>query len=208
MWKSTMWRTAALLALAMLAWPARDVFGQNEPSADFKTVRDQFVAGQLRPAANTLLRSTLYIRQQVGRSKDEVVGMQLLTIESELEQLALTLRSGREVSLRALETELQRADRLLAQHYVQMATAALAHPRADDLPILVKDMGRSAFHYERVFTLTGRAVGAEVTTLLTEVRTLAADIERLHAIPKSAAATLALFEKQITGATVVAVSLR
>jgi hypothetical protein len=207
-WTSTMWAPAALLALATWAMSPLTVTAQDDPAAEFKAAHDQFAAGQLRPAANTLVRSTLYIRQQVGRSKDEVVGMQLLNAESELEQLATALRAGREMSLKAFDAELTRIDKLLAQHFVQMAVGAMAHPRGDDFPVIAKDIRRGAFHFERTFTLGGRVPGADVATLLTDVRTLAADIESSRSIPKSAAATLAVLEKQVTGAAVMAVSQR
>lgn len=203
------WRRQALLATCLLVPLTVPVAqAQDEPAAEFKTAHEQFAAGQLRPAANTLLRATLYIRQQVGRSRDEVVGMQLLNAESELEKLALGLREGRTMSVKAFDQTLIRVDRLLAQHYVQLAVGAIAHPRADDLPVVAKDIRKGAFHYERTITLDGRAVPTEIVTLLTDVRSLAGEIETTRMVPKTAAATLAVLEKQISGTAVMAVSQR
>jgi hypothetical protein len=181
---------------------------QDEPAADFKTAHEQFAAGQLRPAANTLLRATLYIRQQVGRSRDEVLGMQLLNAEGAIEKLALGLRDGRTMSVKAFDQELIRVDRLLAQHHVQLAMGAIAHPRVDDCPVIAKDIRKGAFHYERTITLDGRTPAAEIVTLLTDVHRLATEIETTRAVPKTAAATLAVLDRQITGTAVMAVSHR
>jgi|APMI01.1.fsa_nt_gi hypothetical protein len=201
-------RTVSALLLALAAITPRVLLAQDEIAADFTAAHAQFASGQVRPAANTLIRSTLYVRQQVGRSKDEVVGMQLLSAESDLEKLAGALRGGREMTLKAFDAELQRVDRLLAQHFVQMAVGAIAHPRTEDSPLIAKDIRRGAFHYERTITLDGRTPAADIATLLSDVRTLATDIETTRSIPKSAAVTLAVFEKQITGAAVMAVSQR
>lgn len=205
------WRRQAMLAACLFVPLTATVSiaqAQDEPAAEFKTAHEQFSAGQLRPAANTLLRATLYIRQQVGRSRDEVVGMQLLNAESEIEKLALGLREGRTVSVKVFDQTLIGVDRLLARHYVQMAAGAIAHPRADDLPVAARDIRRGAFHYERTITLDGHAVPAEIATLLSDVRTLAGEIESTKMVPKTAAATLAVLEKQITGTAVMAVSQR
>ncbi|MBY0491123.1 MAG: hypothetical protein K2R93_14875 [Gemmatimonadaceae bacterium] len=208
-----MWGTRArmqamvALATACVVTPTA-LAAQDEPTADFKAAHEQFAAGQLRPAANTLLRATLYIRQQVGRSRDETTGMQLLNAEGAIEKLALGLREGRTMSVKAFDQELVRVDRLLAQHYVQMAVGAIAHPKANDCPVIARDIRQGAFHYERTITLDGRSPLPEVATLLTDVRTLATEIESTKAVPKTAAATLAVLDRQISGATVMAVSQR
>jgi len=205
-----MWIRSILTATLALGWvmPVSAMAQDEPPMADFPTVREQFVDGQARLAAQTLLRSTLYIRHQVGRSRDEVVGMQLLTAEGQLEKLASTLGNGRGTTLRDLEQTLAQVDRLLALHFVQTAGAALLHPRAGELPGVTRDMTRGAAHFERSFTLVGRTVGPEVAMMLADVRSVATEMETTRRIPSNTKTVLAAFEKQLTGVTVMAVSVR
>ena len=145
---------AALLAaliLAPLMLPAQ------ETSAEFLKARQEFVAGQLRPAANTLLMASVHVRQEVGRSHDEVVGMKLLDAEGDLEKLASALRSGSVASVKTLDQKLTAIDRLLAQHHLQRASEVIAKPHVDEMPMLARDVDRAAFHFERSITLDGHA---------------------------------------------------
>jgi hypothetical protein len=203
-----MWKRAVFLMFASCAMTPIPVYPQEEPVADFRVAQEQFAAGQTRQAANTLLRSTLYIRQQVGRSKDEVVGMQLLDAEAALEKLAIAIREGRAGSAKTVVAALVRIDRLLAHHHVQMATGALSKPRTEELPVIARDIRRSAYHYERSFTLDSKAPAPEVMVLLTDVRTLAGEIESTQLVPKHASATLLVFERQLTGATIITTASR
>jgi hypothetical protein len=195
-----------LLTLAACATTPIPVFAQEDPAADFRAAHEQFAAGHPREAANTLIRSTLYIRQQVGRSRDEVVGMQLLNAESDLEKLAASMRDGRSSSLKAVDGELIRIDRLLAHHHVQMAIGAIGK-RGEEPGAIARDITRGAFHFERTFTIDGRAPATEIAALLTDVRTLAREIESTKLVPRTAVATLTVFERQVAGTTAVAIGL-
>jgi hypothetical protein len=200
-----MWNRATLLLLAACAITPVAVAAQDDLSADFRAAHEQYAAGQPRQAANTLLRSTLYIRQQVGRSTDEVVGMQLLNAESELEKLAFAMREGRGGSLERVDAALVRIDRLLAQHHVQTARGAIGK-RGEDATLIARDIQRGVFHFERTFTLVGGAPAGDAMTVLADVRALAGEIDRTRTIPKTAVATLTVFERQILGTTVVVAS--
>lgn len=205
-----MWIRSILTASFALGCvtPVSAVAQEEPPMADFATVREQFVDGQVRLAAQTLLKSTLYIRHQVGRSRDEVVGMQLITAESQLEKLASAIGSGRGTGLRDLEQALAQVDRVLALHFVQTAGAALLHPRADDLPVVARDMKRSAAHFERSFTLVGRTITSDAAVAVADVRSVATEMDGTRRIPSNTKAVLAAFEKQLTGVAVMAVSTR
>lgn len=205
-----MWiRTISTLALLTLATVPRVAQAQDEPPvADFVSVREQFVAGQTRQAAQTLLRSTLYIRHQVGRSRDEVVGMQLLAAESQLEKLASALGAGRSTGLKGLEQALTQVDRVLALHYVQVATASLIRPRDGEIPGIARDMQRGALHFERSYTLDGRLPPEAARTVLADVRSVATEMESTRKIPNSTKAVLTAFTQQLTGVAVMAVSVR
>ncbi|WP_461412276.1 hypothetical protein [Gemmatimonas sp.] len=197
-----------VVVATLLLMPASAAAQSGPPVADFVSVREQFIGGQTRLAAQLLLQSTLYIRHQVGRSNDEVVGMQLLAAESQLEKLANAVGNGRPTSVRALEQALMQVDRLLALHYVQSASAMLVRPRDGDLPVIANDMQRGALHFERSFTLDGRAPPSDASVVLADVRSVATAVERSHRIPENAKAVLAAFKQQLTGSAVLAVSLR
>ena len=206
-----MWNRSILtisLALGSLLPGAAGAQGGPPPMANFTAVREQFIDGQARLAAQTLLQSTLYIRHQVGRSRDEVVGMQLLETESRLEKLASALGNGRPTTLRELEQSMSNADRLLALHFVQTAGAALIRPRADDLPGVAHDMQRGAAHFERSFVLVGRTVPSDAAVVLADVRSNAMTMERTRTVPSNTKSVLAAFERQLTGVAVLAVSQR
>jgi hypothetical protein len=205
MWIRSILTTSFALGCVL---PMSAVAQDEPPMADFATVREQFVDGQTRLAAQTLLRSTLYIRHQVGRSKDEVVGMQLLTTEGQLEKLASAMGNGRSTGLRDLERALVQADRLLALHFVQTAGFALVRPRVDELPGVARDMKRGAAHFERSFTLVGKAVASEAAVLLADVRSVATEMETTRRVPSNTKTVLAAFERQLTGVAVLAVSQR
>lgn len=205
-----MWiRAKVTVALMALTMSTGLVQAQEEPPvADFSGAREQFIAGDTRQAAQTLLRSTLYIRHQVGRSRDEVVGMQLLAAEGQLEKLAAGLGNGRSTGLKGLEQALTQVDRLLALHYAQVATASLVRPRAGDIPVIARDMQRGALHFERSFTLDGRVPPADARTVLADLRSVAKDIETTKGIPANTKTVLAAFTQQLTGTAVMAVSIR
>lgn len=205
-----MWiRSLLLAALATLFVMPAPLGAQDEPPvADFTTVREQFIGGQSRQAAQTLLRSTVYLRHQVGRSRDEVVGMQLLAAETQVEKLATAIGSGRGPGLKELDQALSQVDRLLALHFVQVAGGTLLHPRATDVPVIARDMKRGALHFERSFTLSSRPIPPDAEAVLGDVRLVAKDMELSGRIPANTKTVLAAFEKQLTGVVVMAVSMR
>lgn len=186
---------AALAALAVIA-PAA-IRAQQDDDIDFLKARKEFVAGQPRATANTLLASSLGVRQQVGRCRDETVGVQLLDAESSLEKLAAALRSGTVKDVKTLDAALTKIDRSLAHHHLLLVQAVFARPRADNIPTAPRDLERTAHHFERAITLSGAKLTPEQKAVSDGLRKLAAEIEKSNAVPSTAAAELKEFEKLI-----------
>lgn len=186
---------AALAALAVIA-PAT-IRAQQEDDIDFLKARKEFVAGQPRATANTLLASSLGVRQQVGRCRDETVGVQLLDAESSLEKLAAALRSGTVKDVKTLDAALTKIDRSLAHHHLLLVQAVFARPRADNIPTAPRDLEHTAHHFERAITLGGTKLTPEQKAVADGLRTMAKEIEASNAVPSTAAAQLKEFEKLI-----------
>lgn len=182
--------------------PARS----QEGEADFVKARREFVAGQTRQAAQTLIMSSLAVRQQLGRCRDDDVGTGLMDAESKLEKLAASIRGGSVTSVKTLDQQLIHVDRLLARHHLQLAMTVVAHPRAGDLPVAARDIGQSAFHFERSITLNGTPLASEQAAAVKDARALADEIEKTNALPERAKTVLAALEKQVIGGTAVSVN--
>lgn len=183
---------AAVAALAVMA-PA--TLRAQEEDIDFTKARKEFVAGQPRATANTLITSSLGVRQQVGRCRDETVGTELLEAESNLEKLATALRAGTIKDVKALDAQLTKIDRALAHHHLLLVQAVLVRPRADNIPLAARDLDRLAFHYERSVTFDGTKLTAEQAAAIANVRKLGKEVEANNTMPASTAAALKEFEK-------------
>ena len=164
---------------------------------DFTTARKAFIAGQPRNAANTLLESSLGVRQQVGRCRDETVGAELLEAESNLEKLANGLRNGTVKELKALDQALKGIDHSLAHHHLLLVQTALAHPRGDNINVASHDLDRAAFHFERSVTLDGGKLTPEQTAALADARKLSSDLATATSVPSGANAVISALEKVI-----------
>ncbi len=193
-----------LVALAAMAVIAPVALRAQDDDIDFATARKQFVAGQPRVAANTLLQSSLGVRQQVGRCRDDAIGAQLVDAESRLEKLAMSLRAGQVNGVKALDQTLKHIDHVMALHHLTMATAAIAHPRPDNIPVAARDLERAAFHFERSLVIDGTKLTAEQVALLGDVRKLVKGIEESQKFPSDAGAVTKLFETQLASTTVAA----
>jgi hypothetical protein len=185
----------AALAVLLVAAPA--TLRAQEEDIDFVKARREFVAGQPRAAANTLVLASLGVRQQVGRCRDETVGTELLNSESNLEKLAGDLRNGSLKDVKVLDAQLTKIDRNLARHHLLLVKAVLQRPRADNIPPTARDLDRLAYHYERSFTLNGKKPNAEQAQAIADAQKLGKDIEATNAIPATAAAVVASIEKQL-----------
>ncbi len=181
---------AAFAALAVIA-PA--TLRAQDEDIDFAKARKEFVQGQARVAANTLVMSSLGVRQQVGRCRDETVGAELLEAESNLEKIAANLRAGTVKDVKTLDQELSKIDRSLAHHHLLLVQGVIARPRPDNIPTAAHDLDRAAFHFERSVTLDGAKLSAEQATGLADIRKLEKDIETTNAIPGSASVTVSSF---------------
>jgi hypothetical protein len=197
-----------LVSLAVLVAVAPGVLRAQGTSAEFLKARQQYLAGEARPAAHTLLLASLHLRQQVGRSKDEVVGMRLLDAEGQLEKLAASLKASVVSNVRTIDLTLTAIDRLLAQHHLQMVTLVIAKPRPDELLVLARDLDRAAFHYERSLTLSGGHVATEQAVAISDARALSKEVEETRAVPKTAIGIVAALERHVLGATVITTAQR
>lgn len=195
---------SACLALAVLLLATPATLRSQEESIDFAKARREFVAGQPRAAANSLLMASLGVRQQVGRCRDQAVGSELLSAESSLEKLATALRAGTVKDVTSLDVELSKIDRFLAHHHLLLVQEVVKHPRADNIPTAAGDLDRLAYHFARSFTLSGKKPNEEQAAAIAEAQKLAKEIETSNAIPGTATATMALIEKQVIGAETTA----
>lgn len=184
-----------IAACAVLAVMAPASLRSQEDDIDFVRARKEFVGGNPRAAANTLLASSLGVRQQVGRCRDETVGQELLDAESGLEKLAAALRAGSVKDVKALDEALIKTDRSLSHHHVLLVQAVIQRPRPDNIPTAARDLDRAAFHFERSVTLNGGKLTADQTTLLNDLRKASKDIEASNALPATLSATVKEFEK-------------
>lgn len=195
---------SVFLAVAALVLAPPAMLCSQEEDIDFAKARREFVAGQPRAAANSLLMASLGVRQQVGRCRDNAVGAELLAAESSLEKLATDLRTGTVKDVRTLDAALTKIDLNLAHHHLLLVKDVIKRPRADNIPTAVRDLDRLAYHFERSFTLNGRRPNDEQAAAITEARGLAKEIETSNAMPGTASATLASIEKQVIGSEATA----
>ena len=184
-------------ALAVLVVAAPAVLRAQEPVADFVKARQQFVAGQPRAAGQTIMISSLAVRQQVGRCRTEDVGTKLMDAESALEKLSSALQKGTVTSVKVLDQQLKQIDRVLAQHHIQLAAALMVRPRPSDIPVVAADIDRAVFHFERSVTLDGQKLSPEQSSVVADTRALVKAIEATSALPQGAAAVVATFEKMV-----------
>jgi hypothetical protein len=182
---------AAICVVSPLALRAQD------DDIDFVKARKEFVAGQPKIAANTLLYSSLGVRQQVGRCRDEVVGAQLLEAETQLEKLATALRNGTVTSVKTLDQSLTHIDFVIAQHHLQLVMTAMEHPRADNIPIAGNDLDRAAFHFERSLTLAGGTVAPENATVIADARRIVKTVDDSKAFPAEMKAVVKQFDQRL-----------
>lgn len=203
-WEDTMTIRSMFVALATLLVVAPATLrAQQEEDIDFVKARKEFLAGQPRVAANTILMSSLGVRQQVGRCRDETVGSELLEAESNLEKLATSLRSGEVKSVKTLDEQMTKIDRALAHHHLLLVKSVIQRPRTDNIPTAARDLDKLAFHFERSITLTGGKLTTDQAAAVANAQQLAKDIEASNAIPGTAGATVALIEKVVAPAAPV-----
>lgn len=191
---------SVFVALATLLAVAPATLRAQDEDIDFTKARKEFIAGQPRAAANTIIMSSLGVRQQVGRCRDESVGTELLEAESNLEKLATQLRAGEVKSVKTLDEQMVRIDRALAHHHLLLVKSVVQRPRPDNIPTASRDLERLAFHFERSITLTGGKLTPDQAAAVANAQQLAKDIETSNAIPGTAGATLASIEKVVAPA--------
>lgn len=183
------------LVLSGIAVPA--VLTAQDEEIDLMKARKEFVAGQPRAAANSLLMASLGVRSQVGRCRDETVGTDLLNAESDLEKLAGQLRAGTVKYVKVLDARFASIDVALAHHHLLLAQAAAAHPRQDNIPPTARDLDRLAYHFQRSFTFAGQKPMAAQAEAIADALKLSGEIDATNAMPSTAVARLAVIEKEL-----------
>ena len=183
-----------LLALGAIVIAAPHGLRAQETDADFVLARKQFVSGQARQAANTLLASSAHVRQEIGRCRDEEVGTRLIEGEAQLDKLATQLRAGSITSVKVLDQSLVKIDVALSLNHLKLAQTGIVRPRADDIPVLSRDIEHAAYHFERSITLDGGTLSPAQVKALESMRKLAKEIDDTKAAPKEAKDILAAFE--------------
>ncbi|MCU0635950.1 MAG: hypothetical protein MUE41_13830 [Gemmatimonadaceae bacterium] len=168
----TLARAAALgAALAVPLWAQEASF---PPAADFTTVHEAYVAGKVRPAATALRIASVELRRQLGRSQSEALGMQLLTAESHLDNLASTIARGSGGAVSNLEATFAATDRLLAEHHVTLANLAWERrARRASMDTLASDLGVAASYYERSFVWERRSPPPDAVAAIASARSTA-----------------------------------
>ncbi len=195
---------SVFMALAALAAATPVALRAQEPEVDFAQARKQFVAGQARMAAQTLVMSSLAVRQQVGRCRDMDLGSRLLDAESQLEKLASSIGNGKVTSVKVLDKALTEVDLVLARHHLELALANMTRPRAADIPVVAQDIDRGAYHYERSITLSGGVLAPEQATAVNDARALVKTIDSTSAIPAGAIQVVEALQKLVVGASTIA----
>ena len=183
-----------LLALGAIVMAVPAGLRAQETDADFVLARKQFVAGQARQAANTLLASSAHVRQEIGRCRDEEVGTRLIEGEAMLDKLASQLRAGSVSSVKVLDEALVKIDQALFQNHLKLAQTGIVRPRPDDIPVLTRDIEHAAYHFERSITLTGGTLTEAQVKAVESIRKLAKEIDDTKAVPKEAKAILAAYD--------------
>lgn len=195
---------SVFVALAALIVAAPVALSAQQGGADFTKARREFLAGQSRQASQTLLIASVLVREQLGRSHDEAVGMRLYDAEGQLEKLAASVKAGTLGDVKSLDQALESIDRLLAQHHLQLASEGIAKPAATVITTIASDVERAAFYFERSITLDGHVLGGDQAAAVNNARTLAKEIEDTRLVPKGASSVVTALQKQVLGLSVVA----
>jgi hypothetical protein len=189
---------SVFMALGALLVVTPATLRAQEEDIDFGKARREFVAGQPRAAANSLLMASLGVRAQVGRCRDETVGSDLLNSESSLEKLATDLRAGTVKDVKTLDAAFAKIDRALARHHLLLVKDVLKRPRADNIPTAARDLDRLAYHFERSFTLNGKKPDTDQAAAIATALTLSKAIEASNAMPATAVADVQAIEKALS----------
>jgi hypothetical protein len=191
---------AALLSAAAPA-AAR---AQANYQADFPAVRHQFLRGEVRQAAYTLMLASAHVRQEVGRCKDGGVGDRLLAAEARLDRLVTQLRAGQVTSVSTLDATFAAADLLLAEHHVRLAVWGWENQRASSPAEIGHGLDRATFHYVRGVQAEGRTLDASTRRVVDDAQRLARQIADTERLPKETGAAIAALSRVIVPPQVVA----
>ena len=196
---------AAVGAALLTATTPRVAFPQDGPTADFLTARRLVAEQQFGRAAYALGAASVYVRQEIGRSRDESVGMRLMDAESRLDGLVARVRASHAPSAASLDSVFAQTDRLLAEHHWRLAGWELANLRSASRASLGQDLGAAASHFARSFRFANQEPSAAAAQAIADARRVADTIASTDAVPKETASVLEALGRQIVPAVVIAI---
>lgn len=181
------------LVVALLVGAAPALLGAQDgrSPADFPEARREFLAGDVRQAAHTLLLASAHLRQELGRCRDELLFDRMRAGEARLDALAARLRAGQGASVAALDAAAVATDRLLAEHHVLAAAWGVENPRHTTVATVGRDVERATFHWTRAERLDGRTPDAAAQRALDDARGLAGRLATAERIPADAGRVVA-----------------
>jgi hypothetical protein len=191
------------LAVALLSSAAPAVTpGQTQYRADFPAARHQFLRGEVRQAAYTVMLASAHVREEVGRCKDGGMGDRLLAAEGRLDRLVAQLRAGEVTSVSTLDATFAAADLVLAEHHVRLAAWGWANQRVSSPAEIGHGLDRAAFHYVRGMQEEGRTLDAPTQYVVDDAQRVARQIADAERLPAETGAVIAALSRVITPAQI------
>ena len=198
-------RIRSLVPIVAAALAATSLTAQTTYTADFPAVRRLFLDQQQPRAAYTLSVASAYVRQELGRSRDETVGARLVGAEDRLDELVARLRASGVGSVTTLDSAFTQTDMLLAEHHWRLAAWELANPRSASRQMVGEDLGHAATFFAQSFTFAGREPAPAAAAAIAEAKRVSGVIATTDAIPKETAQVLDALGKLIVPVATVAI---
>ena len=195
MWTRLVSFAAALLTIGSPATTAR---AQAQYQADFPAARLQFLRGEPREAAYTVMLASAHLREELGRCKDGAIVDRMIAAEARLDGLVARLRAGEVSSVTTLDAAFVASDRLLAEHHVRLAGWAWANQRVNPRADIGSDLDRAAFHFVRGVRAEGRALDASAQQAVDAAQRLARQLGGAERPPSETGAVIAALARVIT----------
>jgi hypothetical protein len=196
---------AAACAALLTATAPRAALAQTAASADFTAAHRLVVDQQFMRAAQAVGAASVYVRQELGRSRDEGVGLRLMSAESRLDGLVARLRASRAPAIASLDSVFADTDLLLAEHHWQMARWELVDRRNATRLSVGEDLGAAARFFARSFPFVGREPEPEVARAIADARRVAGEIVATDALPKETSQVIDALGKHLVAPVAIAV---
>jgi len=192
---------AALLTLVV----TRSAAGQTPATADFTAAHRFVVDHQDMRAAQALGVASVYVRQELGRSHDESVGVRLMGAERRLDGLVARLRASRAPAIVSLDSVFADIDALLAEHHWRMARWELTDRRNATRASVGEDLDAAARFFARSFTFLGREPEPDAARAIADARRVAGQIAATDVLPKDVSQVIDALGKHLVAPVAIAV---